>query len=323
VRLTAAHRQPPDRFDEVKPQIRSSGDLLADRRYGWAESALADGDAKEAVDLIEQTLALVPRFAPAWLLLGKAHAALGAHGPAAAAFERALAHDPADTIGAGLELARRGARPAASAMTDAFVRALFDDYAPGFDAHLTQELSYRAPDIIMAALRRARTEQQRAFRFGRVLDLGCGTGLMGAAMRANAEHLTGCDLSPRMIEQARAKVIYDRLVAAGIAPFLASETAASAELVLAADVFVYVGELTAVFAAVARVLKPQGLFAFTVQSHGGDGVIVGDDHRYHHADAYVCEVAATHFRVAVLEPATARLDRGEPVPGRVCALIKA
>jgi predicted TPR repeat methyltransferase len=307
----------------LKPQIRSSGDLLADRRYGWAEAALAGGDAKEAVDLIEQTLALVPRFAPAWLLLGKAHAALRAHGPAAAAFERALAHDPEDTIGAGLELARLGSRPAASAMTDAFVRTLFDDYAPGFDAHLTQELSYRAPDIIMAALRRIRTEQKKAFRFGRVLDLGCGTGLMGAVVRAHAEYLAGCDLSPGMVEQARAKSIYDELAVAGIASFLAAEAAASAELVLAADVFVYVGELAAVFAAVARVLAPQGLFAFTVQSHDGDGVIVGDDRRYHHADTYLIEIAADHaFHLAVLEPATTRLDRGEPVPGCVCVLAR-
>jgi predicted TPR repeat methyltransferase len=307
---------------KLKPQIRSSGDLLADRRYGWAESALADGDAKEAVDLIEQTLALVPHFAPAWLLLGKAHAALGAHGPAAVAFERALAHDPEDTIGAGLELARLGSRPAPSAMTDAFVRTLFDDYAPGFDAHLTQELSYRAPDIIMAALRRVRTGQQRAFRFGRVLDLGCGSGLMGAAVRAHAEYLGGCDLSPRMIDAARAKGIYDRLLVAGIARFLADEADTSANLALAADVFVYVGDLAAVFAAVAQVLKPQGLFAFTVQSHDGDGVIVGDDRRYHHADRYVREMAAAHFQVAVVEPAATRLDRGEPVPGRVWVLVK-
>jgi predicted TPR repeat methyltransferase len=308
---------------KIRPRIRSSGDLLADRRYGWAEAALADGDAKEAVELIEQALALVPRFAPAWLLLGKAHAALGAHGPAVAAFESALAHDPEDTIGAGLELARLGTRPAANAMTDSFVRTLFDDYAPGFDTHLTRELSYRAPEIIMAALRRVRTEPQRAFRFGRVLDLGCGTGLMGTAVRAHAEYLGGCDLSPRMIERARAKSLYDRLAVADIAPFLAAETATSAELVLAADVFVYVGELAAIFAAAARVLEPQGLFAFTVQSHDGEGVIVGDDRRYHHADPHVYEVAAACFHVAILEPAVTRLDRGEPVPGSVCVLIKA
>jgi predicted TPR repeat methyltransferase len=308
---------------KLGPRILSSGDLVADRRYGWAEAALADGDAKEAVELIEQTLALVPHFAPAWLLLGKAHAALGAHGPAVAAFESALAHDPEDTIGAGLELARLGSRPAARAMTHAFVRTLFDDYAPGFDTHLTQELSYRAPDIIMAALRRVRTEQQQAFLFGRVLDLGCGSGLMGAAVRAYAEYLGGCDLSPRMIAQARAKTVYDGLAVADIASFLAAEAAASAELVLAADVFVYVGELATIFAAAARVLEPQGLFAFTVQSHDGGGVIVGDDRRYHHADAYIREVAVTYFHVAILEPAVTRLEGGEPVPGRVCVLIKA
>ena len=201
------------------------------------------------------------------------------------------------------------------------MRSLFDDYAPRFGTHLTQQLSYKAPDIIMAALRRVPREQQRPFRFGRVLDLGCGTGLMGEAVRTHAEHLGGCDLSPRMVEQARAKGIYDRLDVAGIEPFLGAEAAGSADLVLAADVFVYVGDLRAVFAASARALAPQGLFAFTAQSHDGDGVIVGDDRRYHHADTYLRETAAhCAFRVAVMEPAAARLERGEPVAGRVCVL---
>ena len=307
---------------KVQRHIRSSGDLLADRRYGWAEAALADGDAAGAAEILEQTLALVPDFAAAWLLLGKAHAALGARGSAIAAFESALQHDPNDTIGAGLELAYFGARPADSAMTDDFVRTLFDDYAPRFETHLTQELSYRAPDLIMAALRRVEPERQD-FRFGRVLDLGCGTGLMGEAMRTHADHLAGCDLSPRMIDQARAKGVYDRLAVDGIEPFLAAEPAGSVDLVLAADVFVYVGDLAPVFAATARVLAPQALFAFTVQSHAGDSVIVGDDRRYHHADAYLQGLAARHpFRVAVLEPAATRLDRGEPVAGRVSVLVK-
>ena len=208
---------------KLQRHIRSSGDLLADRRYGWAEAALAEGDAAGAAEIIEQALTLVPDFAAAWLLLGKAQAALGARGSAIAAFESALQHDPDDTIGAGLELAHFGARPTGRAMTDAFVRTLFDDYAPRFDTHLTQELSYRAPDLIMAALKRVEAERQQRFRFGRVLDLGCGTGLMGEPIRAHADRLAGCDLSPRMIDQARAKGVYDRLAVDGIEPFLAAE----------------------------------------------------------------------------------------------------
>jgi predicted TPR repeat methyltransferase len=308
----------------VNRPIRSSGDLLADRRYGWAEAALAAGDAAAAAELCEQTLARVEHFAPAWQLLGKARTALGAHGPAVVAFERALAHDADDALGTGLELARLGARPSAGAMSEAFVRALFDDYAPRFEAHLKEELAYRAPEVIMAALERGRPERQQPLHFARALDLGCGIGLVGAAIRAHVEHLAGCDLSPAMIEQARAKAIYDRLAVAGIAAFLDGEAAGAADLVLAADVLVYVGELAAVLAAAARALAPHGRFAFTVQSHDGDGVIVGDDRRYQHGDAYLRDAAARHgFSVAILEPATTRLDRGAPVAGRVCVLVKA
>ena len=43
--------------------------------------------------------------------------------------------------------------------------------------------------------------------------------------------------------------------------------AAKYDLVLAADVFVYVNDLAAVLADVARVLAPRGMLAFTVETH--------------------------------------------------------
>ena len=84
----------------------------------------------------------------------------------------------------------------------AYVARLFDDYAPRFDAHLIESLAYRAPALIADALDSAAPGR----RFAHALDIGCGTGLMGQAVRGRVDHLTGVDLSPRHDRQsARAR----------------------------------------------------------------------------------------------------------------------
>src|SRR4051812_21579603 len=133
--------------------VRSSGDLIADRRYGYAEAALADGDFVAAGDLAAQVLELAPDYAPAHALLGRARAALGDTPGAVEALSRAIALDSEDALGVRLDLARLGALAPEEAITSGYVRALFDDYAPRFDRHLVQSLDYRGPELIHAAVR--------------------------------------------------------------------------------------------------------------------------------------------------------------------------
>ncbi len=127
---------------------RSSGDLLADRRYAWAEGALAEGDAGAAADLAAQVLELAPGYGPAWLLLGRARAAdPGLREQAAEAFRRVIALDPEDALGARIHLAELG-EAAGDAISPAYVRALFDGYAGRFERHLVEGLGYRGPALI-------------------------------------------------------------------------------------------------------------------------------------------------------------------------------
>ena len=150
-----------------------------------------------------------------------------------------------------------------------------------------EHLDYRGPAILRDAVEDVMRAAATPMRIGSMLDLGCGTGLGGAAFRPIVDWLVGVDLSPAMIEQARAKGLYDRLVTADLAAFLAAEaaTAAKYHLVLAADVFVYVSDLAPIVAAMARVLAPDGLFAFTVETHSGDGVKLQPTLRYAHGAA--------------------------------------
>ena len=292
-----------------------SGHLLADRRFEWARDLATKGDLAGAVDLLMQALELAPRYAAAWFALGELREKLGERDGAIAAFEQARAADPQDRHGASLHLIRLGAEPA-SAMPESYVRTLFDGYAPAFDQALTQGLGYRAPELLLRAVETSGVHMS----FGSVLDLGCGTGLGGAAFRPHCDWLVGMDLSPAMLAQARAKGLYDRLAESDIAAFLASEAAAQARyhLIIAADVFMYLADLTAVLKAAAAVLTPSASIAFSVETHDGDGVILRETLRYAHGAAHVrAALDAAGLTLVSLAAAATRTEKKEPVPGLI------
>jgi predicted TPR repeat methyltransferase len=138
--------------------------------------------------------------------------------------------------------------------------------------------------------------------------------------------MVGVDLSPEMIEQARGKGLYDKLVTADIADFLAAESIdapGAYHLVIAADVFVYVPDLAAVTAMAAAVLAPDGFFAFTVESHAGEGARIGETLRYAHgADIVRHAIAAAGLTLIQLEEAALRREKGEPVRGLIVVAAK-
>jgi predicted TPR repeat methyltransferase len=301
---------------DTGPLFVSSGDLIADRRYKWALDHVAQGDLSGAADILAQTVELAPRFATAWFALGAIRDQLGDHDGAVVAFAQARDADPEDYHGARLQLARLGAGETTPAMTETYVRRLFDQYAGRYDTALTERLNYRGPELLRDAVERVAHAAGRPMRFGSMLDLGCGTGLGGAAFRGCVDWLVGVDLSPAMIAQAETKGFYDRLAVGDLVSVLADEAAdkATYHLVLAADVFVYVNDLAPIVAGVARVLAPDGLFAFTVETHAGDGIKLLPTLRYAHGEAYVRRVlgdaglAATH-----LSKAAVRNEKGVPV----------
>jgi predicted TPR repeat methyltransferase len=294
----------------------SSGNLIADRRYAFGRELALRGDLAAAADLFAQAAEAEPAFVAAWFALGETATKLGDRAGAVAAFEKALALDPQDRCGAALHLARLGAADPAQAMSSAYVRTLFDQYAPRFDGAL-EALAYHGPQLLLDAVIRAQSE-----KFAAALDLGCGTGLAGAAFRPCVAHLTGVDLSPGMIARCRTKGIYDRLEAGELAAFLKAEQTAQRhyDLVIAADVFAYLYDLVPVLRAVADVLRPGGIVAFTVESHGDDdiAVMLGEKLRYRHGAGHVrAAMAAAGLDLIELAPATTRIEAGEAVPGLV------
>jgi predicted TPR repeat methyltransferase len=301
------------------PLFQSSGDLIADRRFAIAQELLARDDLAGAADLLLQAIEAAPRFVSAWFALGELRQKAGARDDAIAAFQQVCALDAEDRLGAGLHLVRLGAL-APGDMPSAYVRTLFDQYAPRFDAALTEGLGYRGPAVLRDAIAAACTAAARPLWFDAALDLGCGTGLAGAALRPLVDTLAGVDLSERMLALAREKTLYDRLETGDLVQFLHAEARAQRRyaLIVAADVFAYVAWLPPVVAAAAQVLAPGGLIAFTVETHPGDDVILGEKLRYAHSATHVrAAVAGAGLTLVALTEASTRSEAGVPVPGLV------
>jgi predicted TPR repeat methyltransferase len=295
----------------------SSGDLVADRRFDFARDLQLKGDLAAAADLLVQATELAPGFASAWFTLGEIREQLGERDAAIAAFRKAEAADPEDRHGASLRLMLSGAEQL-SDMPPAYVRALFDQYAPKFEAALVDDLGYRGPSLLFKAVLVARLAVRKPAFFKRAIDLGCGTGLAAIAFAKEVDHFIGIDLSPRMVERARLTGLYAQLEVADMVQGLSGRPDASAELVLAADAMVYLADIAPLLREAKRVLVPGGLLAFTVETHGGDGVILGEGLRYAHGADYVrASIRDAGLALSQLEELSARNEDNTPVPGLV------
>lgn len=300
----------------------TSGNILADRRYDMALGLAENGELQAAADLLADSLAHAPSWPPIHFHLGDMYRRLGRAEEAEIALRRYLALDPADHMGAGVKLSLMGLAAPDTAMSAAYVQSLFDQYAPYFESALVGKLAYKIPEFLADAIFSA---AEPGARFSRALDLGCGTGLAVAALAGHIGAADGVDIAPAMVEEARRKKLYARLETAEITDFLSRTQDSAYDLVLAADVFVYVGPLEDIFGEVARVLSPGGLFAFSVQSADETRApwMLGEDHRYAHTLAYLnaCTAAAGLLPVSAA-PCTLRQNAGLPVSGHLLVLRK-
>lgn len=300
----------------------SSGDLIADRRYEFARDLQLKGDLVAAADLLEQAIELAPGFTSAWFTLGEIRQQLGEKDAAIAAFRKARDADASDRHGASLKLMRLGAEELAG-MPPAYVRTLFDQYAPRFDRALIDDLGYRGPSVLFKAVLAARHAVRRPAFFKRAIDLGCGTGLAATAFAKEVDHFIGIDLSSGMIEKAKTTGLYAELEVNDMLEGLRARPAACADLVVAADAMVYVADLVPVLTEIRRVLAVGGLVAFTLERHAGDGVIIGEGLRYAHGTGYVrASLAAAGLTLPQIDEQSFRNENNMPVPGLVVVAAK-
>jgi len=283
--------------------------------WGHRATALAElGELNEALRCAGQALERDPRLAQVWSVRGMLLRELQRPQEAAEAFRQAIAHG-ADAELHAYYIAALTGNDSPPATPARYVQALFDGYADGFEEHLVQVLRYGAPAIL------ARGLPQR--EWAAALDLGCGTGLMGETLRPLARRLVGVDISANMVTRAQERGVYDEVVQADVGAWLAASQE-TFELVTAADVFNYIGELAPVFASGQRVLAPGGWFAFTVElAQGQADVMLQPSMRYSHSRAYVESLATPNgFDIAAMAQHPIREDQRAPIPGLFAWLVR-
>ena len=279
------------------------------------------GRTDEAIARYRRAVALEPEFAAARQLLGNALLARGATKEAVACFEEVVRLDPESAVKHLIAALSGGDSERAPS---AYVERLFDQYADKFDSHLVEVLGYSVPEKLAELLRPHSDPNGEQWA---VLDLGCGTGLSGAAIAPYARQIVGVDLSAKMLEKARERNLYLRLEQGDLLTKMQGEAPSSYDVVFAADVFVYLGKLDDLVNQTQRLLRPGGLFAFSVESLDAltDAAAALSDQRDHklnitgryaHSSAYLARMAAhSNFDVVSTTETQSRLDKGKPVQG--------
>lgn len=235
---------------------------------------------------------------------------------AVAAFKKVV-HLKPESQAAQYMLATLGAAETPTESPADYVVSVFDTYAENFDQHLVERLNYRTPEALFEAVK----SYLPAGSAINIADLGCGTGLCGVYLRPIAKKLIGIDLSPKMLEKARDRNIYDDLIAANVVAGL-DKADMRFDLTVAADVFVYIGDLRATFEACMRALEPGGVFAFSVEStNQAVTYLLNSSGRYAHSACYIRGLANDfELETVCVKSVVLREELSQPVRGEIYVL---
>lgn len=207
-----------------------------------------------------------------------------------------------------------------------YIEKVFDDYADRFDTHLQQVLKYEVPEKLVSLITGHVALPVEKWD---VLDMGCGTGLVGLAIAPFARQLTGVDLSAKMLGKARARNIYQRLERLDILTMMRGEKTSSYDVVVAADVFIYLGRLDEIVSEIKRLLRPSGVFAFSIEAlemvpsrevkqDAQREYQLENTGRYTHSVDYITRLASNNgFLAKEMLTTQIRLEHGEPVNGHL------
>ena len=291
-----------------------------DFHYNLGNALVKSGDDDGAIASYQRAIILKPDYALAWQRLAMTLMAADRKNEAEAVFEKWLTVEPGNPTVLYLQAACLG-NEAPDRAPNQYVQQVFDDMADSFDTHLLERLAYRAPDLLMEALARELPQPNAGLS---ILDAGCGTGLCGPPLRPYAGELTGVDLSPGMLAKAKGRDVYDNLATAELTAFLDQHDHAF-DIIFSADTLCYFGTLAPVFHASANALKPDGLFAFTLEEAEDTAVNprLNAHGRYAHPRSYAtATLTAAGLDLVSLASKVLRKEEGRPVSGFVVVARK-
>lgn len=299
-----AHALDPFHIDALKGVAQA---LLDTRR----EAEAVDAGMKGVARLRDRADIAPPAYAAVYMIMADAHKALNDVPAAVNCYRTVIADNPGNDVAQHLLAATEGRVTVDHAQ--GFAKDIFDALAESFDKRLVDMLKYRSPEVLAAGLREL---NPGLARFETVIDLGCGTGLMARALKETFEigAIIGVDLSPNMVREAEKRGVYTELVCGDVVAAMAVRPERF-DLIVAADVFIYVGELSRVFALAKTLLVPGGLFAFTTEIGEAEVELAAQGH-YRHGKAYITRLAG-EVGLSVVRAADApiRMERGKDVMG--------
>ena len=304
-------------FDEAVASFEQALALQPDHRFalmGHGKACWSLGRLTDALASYDAALAIDADCAESLMNRGDILLALGRRDDGVASLRRAV-DCGADEERIRFVLASIGVEAVPEVAPLGYVKDLFDNYADRFDTALVETLNYRTPQLLVDLVMRNATPAPLD-----VLDLGCGTGLCGPLLQPIARRLVGIDLSANMLDKARERSVYTALECAELTDYLTS-CDAEFDLVVAADVFVYLGDLAPVFAGVRRALRAGGRFAFSVEAAEAQEVELAATRRYRHSRPYLERLAAEHgFEIGAIEDAVLRRNQNSDVNGHLALL---
>jgi predicted TPR repeat methyltransferase len=280
----------------------------------------AQGTLDLAIEHYRQAIQLRPDVAELHHNLALLYQKQGQVNEAIACLEHELRLSPNSESAEHL-LAALQQRPTARAPAS-YVRETFDFYADSFDSHLVDKLEYQTPKLLVDLLRATAPALPANWT---ILDLGCGTGLFGEQVLPIKRHLIGVDLSPRMVEKARQRGIYDELVVGDLLDQFDRSPDARFDLVAAADVFNYLGDLQPIFQHIRRILTAGGWFCFSIEAAaaGSKNYVLDITGRYRHNSQYLDQLASqSGLALARKTNVCLRKENGQPVEGYLYLLRK-
>ena len=278
-----------ERCIQVQPQHNKAYAILVQvlTELGLEADAIAVG--QQGIKILEGLSSAHSKgYVEMLMHLANAHRRIGELDQAANRYREVVKIEPKNDIAQHLLAAAEGK------LTDEHAKAYtiksFDSFAQSFDEHLLNVLSYTSPDILAADLAVLRPNEDA---FSSCLDLGCGTGLMASALAKHFKipKVVGIDLSMNMLDEARAKNLYQELLQGDIAQAMSTRHD-TFSLIISADVFIYVGEVSEIFEHAARSLTPSGIFAFSVEESPQDDIELAPTGRYRHNISYLRDLAS-------------------------------
>ena len=287
---------------------------FAEALYNMGNTFRDQGKSEEAIEAYNKALSIKPDYAEAYNNKGFALKDQSKLEEAIEAYNKALTIKP-DYASAKHMLSALTGNKTRTAPRE-HVENLFDEYSQKFEASLVNKLEYKVPKLITDILIKRNNKES----LGSVLDLGCGSGLLGAEIRDHCFQLEGIDLSSKMLDLAKQKNVYDKLSHLDIVEYLSSNPL-DFDYYIALDVFIYVGDLTEIFRLLKSRNKKPGHFVFSTEHTELNGYHILKSGRYSHSKSYVENLCRRFdYDISYFSTTNLRKEKGDFLTGGMYVL---